>query len=445
MNLNETKLFSIFEYALTMLNGSPLDEDIGNNNQLLNITDLEILLKLSNSIFINFKRIEIIKPFLVQLVAFYDKAPTFSNKKWLVFEFLCRLFCECDSLSSTTTSNSYENTFIKFYKTIFKYCIAYEKEKKPKLESMLNWIRKLIIKKEKSQCAAIVMGELEDEYVNILNSIDFESKQISEQAKRKLFELIFWLPKVSQYIFTKLAILILNKHFSSFIINHIFDIIKMKLDKCSTNRDESVNQSDYLIFLMTLFNGYTGFDLRNINRPSDYHQSNDFIIFDKTEKFKSHSKMCHHLEEFVKSHSNVDILIEVLLSSGLVTLQQKTLEGKIVLAVNTMNNLPSSTIYGLLTLISMINPKNELIYSKNKFIIPWLCNALFDLYFKSNSLRLQLINNNSTSTQHLICPINEQIECIDDLMHRIFEIYQNNDFVFMNTIKQISIMTFSSN
>ena len=137
--------------------------------------------------------------------------------------------------------------FTSFYKKLFKFLMLYEKEKKDKIETIIDWIRRLIISKEKTH--KIVVNLLEVVYINILNSIDFESPHISESCKKKLLELINWLPKINRYLFTKLSILILNKKISLFSTSQILDILKSRLD---TN---CFDQSDYLIFLMNLFNG----------------------------------------------------------------------------------------------------------------------------------------------------------------------------------------------
>jgi hypothetical protein len=60
---------------------------------------------------------------------------------------------------------------LQFFKKLLKYLIAYEKEKKEKLEILVDWLRKLIINKGKDSS---VLSILENEYVNILNSIGTE-------------------------------------------------------------------------------------------------------------------------------------------------------------------------------------------------------------------------------------------------------------------------------
>jgi hypothetical protein len=47
--------------------------------------------------------------------------------------------------------------------------MAHIKEKRDKIEPVIDWLRKLIIKKEKKN--KIVLTVLDEEYLNILNSI----------------------------------------------------------------------------------------------------------------------------------------------------------------------------------------------------------------------------------------------------------------------------------
>ena len=67
------------------------------------------------------------------------------------------------------------------------------------------------------------------------------------------------------------------------------------------------------MFLLSLFHGYSGFDLmHNIqNRPQD-----EFFLIDKC-KFRKHANLCKHLEMFISSYKNSDTIIDLLLSSSL--------------------------------------------------------------------------------------------------------------------------------
>jgi hypothetical protein len=61
-------------------------------------------------------------------------------------------------------------------------------------------------------------------YVSI--HLDFESKEVTDSAKKKLLELLYWLPKINRYLFSKLSILILTKKISIINTNQILDILK---------------------------------------------------------------------------------------------------------------------------------------------------------------------------------------------------------------------------
>ncbi len=63
----------------------------------------------------------------------------------------------------------YEGSFISFYKKSLKYLVLFAKEKREKLETIVDWVRKLIIRKEKQQPP--VLSLLEEEYMNIINTI----------------------------------------------------------------------------------------------------------------------------------------------------------------------------------------------------------------------------------------------------------------------------------
>lgn len=63
----------------------------------------------------------------------------------------------------------YENIFLGFYKKIFKYLISYAKDKKEKLEQLIDWFRKLIVRREKTQ--KCLLSILENEYINMLNAM----------------------------------------------------------------------------------------------------------------------------------------------------------------------------------------------------------------------------------------------------------------------------------
>ena len=66
-------------------------------------------------------------------------------------------------------------------------------------------------------------------FYNFCLNLDFEEEKINDECKKKLLELIYLLPKINNYLFTKLAILIINKKISFTCINQILGIIKIRL------------------------------------------------------------------------------------------------------------------------------------------------------------------------------------------------------------------------
>jgi hypothetical protein len=57
---------------------------------------------------------------------------------------------------------------------------------------------------------------------------DFEDETLSEVTKKKLIELLYFLPVINNYLLTKLSILIINQKVSTVLINQILGIIKIK-------------------------------------------------------------------------------------------------------------------------------------------------------------------------------------------------------------------------
>lgn len=118
-----------------------------------------------------------------------------------------------------------------FYKKCFKYLIALAKETKTdnnKLELLIDWIRRIIISQENKPNGAQVLAVLEDDYMNLLNGIDFEAKNVNDSVKKKVLELIYWLPKINRYLLSKLSILILNKNIDIVCVNQILNILKLR-------------------------------------------------------------------------------------------------------------------------------------------------------------------------------------------------------------------------
>lgn len=349
LELSKDKLVNLFDYALGILAGSSKREK--NNFQMtdgggergfstvsaISMNELETLLKISESIFMNFARFEIIKPFLVSLVQYFEQASRHSANKWAVFEFLCRQFSENSNLSK------FNNTFVKFYRKTYKYCIDYAKDKKPKLDTLIDWIRRLVIAKGKTQ--EHVLTILEDEYINLLNAIDFESPQISDSSRKRMLELLNWLPKINRYLFTKLAILILSKSLSVVNANKILSILKMKLE--NNAKTNVFAEADYMMFLMQVLNGYSGFDLTNYAYV--VNDSGRFYI--DTNKFKKHDLLCPFLEDLISSHDNSDSVCETLISTSVPTLLKlakvpvTTINGTLSILVTYKDLNPDSSCY----------------------------------------------------------------------------------------------------
>ncbi len=47
--------------------------------------------------------------------------------------------------------SSYDSIFVAFFRKVFAYCVAYAKEKKEKLETLLDWLRRLVIRKKRER------------------------------------------------------------------------------------------------------------------------------------------------------------------------------------------------------------------------------------------------------------------------------------------------------
>ena len=83
--------------------------------------------------------------------------------------FLSRPCNELKTNQRLFVSHRCDNVFLSFFKKIFPLCRSYAKEKKERLEVLIDWLRKLITKKEKS--LPCVLNLLEEEYVNMLNAL----------------------------------------------------------------------------------------------------------------------------------------------------------------------------------------------------------------------------------------------------------------------------------
>ena len=133
---------------------------------------------------------------------------------------------------------------------------------------------------------------------------------MTESCKKKLLELIYWLPKINRFLFTKLSILILKKSLSIVNTNQILGILKTRLD--TKDAEPPFELMDYLMFLTSLFNGSSGFDLMNSTSPAAL--TKEFFSLDCA-KFNKHVKLCNHLEQFVTSHKNSDKIISLIITT----------------------------------------------------------------------------------------------------------------------------------
>lgn len=397
LQLTEERLLEIFQYSLNSL-------VVANDHERLELNELITVLNLSKTIFDNFTNTDITKPFLIALTKYFDATGKFSNNKWLVFEFLCREFYENNNLKDCDV------IFLNFFKKLFAFCILYAKNKRDKLETMIDWIRKLIVKKENRQKSILTL--LENEYINMLNALDFESKEVTESCKKKLLELIYWLPSINRFLFTKLSILILKKNLSVINTNQILGILKTRLDR----NDSSFVQSDYLMFLASLTNGSSGFDLMN-NPPASEFYTLDYA------KFKHHEKLCQHLEEFIKSNKNSDTLIDILISSS----------------VPMFTQLPSvmcRTLYGSLCLVHSLSSVKSTPDNYNH-LINWFSQALFWLLNRIQSVQ---VNQLGTREQ-----VEQELECLNAILNKISNVYNKNGQFLNDTMPHMLRMLQVSN
>lgn len=405
LKLSEDKLLEIFKYSLDSLVINK--NSYGVSNHKLEVNELVTVLNLSETIFNNFSNIDITKPFLIALTKYFDAANKFSNNKWIVFEFICKQFYENQNLKD------FNSIFVAFFKKIFTYCIAYEKENKEKLEALIDWIRKLIIRKEKLQTG--ILSILENEYINMLNNLDFESKEVPESCKKKLLELIYWLPRINRFLFTKLSILILKKNLSIVNTNQILSILKERLEK----NDSSFDHSDYYMFLTSLFNGASGFDLMNNNTQI---QRNESFTLDYV-KFRQHAKLCKHLEEFILSHKNSNVIIDLLISASVPEFLK-------------LESITGRTLYGSLCLVSHFQDMNPT-SSNYGALIKWLTNA--QLWIIN---MIQTIQTNQLGTRE---QVEQNLICFNELLNKTHEIYAKNPIFLNNLIQYLITITQMSN
>lgn len=100
LELSKTRLINLFDYSLSILKDSNKSGETNNEKKIsISSNELETLLNLSSTIFKNFSRTEIIKPFLVNLIDYFDQASKYSQNKFIVFEFICNQFYQNENLN----------------------------------------------------------------------------------------------------------------------------------------------------------------------------------------------------------------------------------------------------------------------------------------------------------------------------------------------------------
>ena len=256
------------------------------------------------------------------------------------------------------------------------------------------------------------LNVLQDEYVNILNSIDYE--KTNDSTIKMLLELIYWLPTINRFLFTKLSILIIHKKIDLFNVNQILGIIKTRTE----TQFEFCDQSDFLMFLMNIVNGYTSFDLLNNLTQNE----NNFLVFDAS-KHQNHMILLKTVMKFLRSLKNSSSIIEILLSC-------------IVPTLNRLSKTWSSTIHGVL---SLIRNSDEFSESFNYDDIIVLINKiLFSLLNKCILEKKIFSEINSTESG------NVEIQCMQALLKEIMNIFDKNSSILVFTLNDLLATTNSS-
>lgn len=250
IQLNNEKLLSIFEYCLEVF------ETQTSSNEL------NILLTICSTIFKNYSSPELIKPYLNCLLDYFDKIPMQSTSKFILFQFLSEKFY------TNTKLHDHNKNLINFFTKSINYLVwnLNDKKQNEKIELVINSIRKLLTIKQTE-----IRAYFQNEYISLLNFAIDDS--LSDSTKKKLIELISYLPKITNFILQKLSIFIINQKFSIEIVTQILTILQISY------KYESICDSDYFTFILTLYNGYTGFDLttkvpQNLKFYCDSHKFN---------------------------------------------------------------------------------------------------------------------------------------------------------------------------
>jgi hypothetical protein len=259
-----------------------------------------------------------------------------------------------------------------------------------------------------------MLSQLENEYINILNSVDFTTDAAAaadESSQKKILELIYWLPRVNRYLLTKLSILILNGKLSAFQTNQVVFILKERLDS------DAFDHSDYLMFLVTLFNGYSGFDVLNAGQLVGNVSYDQFIV-DHT-RFESQVKLFQHLEPFLSSHNNCDLLLDTLISTTVPVLLR-------------VQNRYLSTLYGTLSLISQVDDIN-ILSSSYHIILEWLSQSFYWLISKSYASQETAT---TTTTQQ-----QKDFNCISTTLNKCLKIFNKNKIILNDIVPYLTALS----
>lgn len=128
-----------------------------------------------------------------------------------------------------------------------------------------------------------------------------------------------------------------------------------------------------------------------------------------------------HLESFVTSHKNSDLIIDLMLSSSIPILSQ--LE----------KGVYASTLYGSLCLISQIKDISSLGSTYENVVLVWLGNSFYWIMNKSFELKSSAQNETSLDSA-------SDYECIQILSHKFLNILNNNTELLNDCTCQIATM-----
>lgn len=130
----------------------------------------------------------------------------------------------------------------------------------------------------------------------------------------------------------------------------------------------------------------------------------EFYIIDHV-KLDRHIQLCEHLENFIGTFVNSDLIIGLLLTTSLPVLSR-------------LPGVYCSTLYGTLSLVAQVKNFDKI--SLNHDIIDWLAEALVWLLNKQQAVKIQ--KNNAP------CDLLERIdECLSELIRKMMKVLNIND------------------